>query len=135
MSSVAQFEDFQFWIPPVGTSSWGKFLRSLLPPTSSTNPLFTHGDVRPANIMVDVSNSRKYTMTGIIDWETSGFYADYLESAKILYLFNLHDKTDWWEYLPDCIAPSRNPERWSVGRLWDQCVNGFRTDDLIYGSD
>lgn len=64
-------------------------------------------------------------VTGIIDWETSGFYPDYFEPAKILYLFTIHQESDWWQYLPPCIAPARNPERWLVGRLWDQAVTEF----------
>jgi hypothetical protein len=131
ISTVAPFEDFQFSIPPVGGSLLARFLRSLLPP-SPANPVFTHGDVRPANIMVDITESGKYIVTGIIDWENSGFYPEYFESVKILYLLI---KTDWWEYLPPCIAPARNPERWLVGRIWDRCVNELRTDTLIHDSD
>jgi hypothetical protein len=121
ISTVAQFEDFQFSIPPHNSSSWVKFLRSLLPPAPSTT-VFTHGDVRPANIMVDIDQTGKYLVTGIIDWETSGFYPDYFESEKILYLFHIYQESDWWQYLPPCIAPARNPERWLVGRLWDIAV-------------
>jgi aminoglycoside phosphotransferase (APT) family kinase protein len=93
ISTVAQFEDFQFSIPPYDGSSWVKFLRSLLPPALSTT-VFTHGDVRPANIMVDINESGRYLVTGIIDWETSGFYPDYFEPAKILYLFPIHQASD-----------------------------------------
>jgi aminoglycoside phosphotransferase (APT) family kinase protein len=124
ISTVAQFEDFQFSIPPYNSSSWVKFLCSLLPPALSTT-VFTHGDVRPANIMVDINETGKYLVTGIINWETSGFYPDYFEPAKILYLFTIHQESDWWQYLPPCIAPARNPERWLVSRLWDQAVTEF----------
>jgi hypothetical protein len=121
ISTVAQFEDFQFSMPPHNGSSWVKFLRSLLPPALPTT-VFTHGDVRTANIMVDINETGKYVVTGIIDWETSGFYPDYFEATKILYLFTVHHESDWWQYLPPCIAPAKNPERWLVGRLWDQTV-------------
>ncbi|KAH8795578.1 phosphotransferase family protein [Hyaloscypha finlandica] len=124
ISTVAQFEDFQFSIPPHDGSSWVKFLRSLLPPALSTT-VFTHGDVRPANTMVDINESGKYLVTGIIDWETSGFYPDYFEPAKILFLFPMDQASDWWQYLLPCIAPARNPERWLVSRLWDITVTEF----------
>ncbi|TVY90888.1 hypothetical protein LAWI1_G005203 [Lachnellula willkommii] len=118
ISTVAAFEEFQFSIPPHNTSSSVNFLRSLLPPASST-VVFTHGDVRTANIMVDVDETGIYHVTGIIDWETSGFYPEYFESSKILYIFRLYQEEDWWQYLPPCIAPAQNPERWLVDRLWD----------------
>ncbi|KAF5570578.1 phosphotransferase [Fusarium phyllophilum] len=38
--------------------------------------VLTHGDLSPRNIMVDGS-----TITGIIDWELSGFYPEYVEYA------------------------------------------------------
>jgi hypothetical protein len=124
-------KDFQFSIPLAGISSWVRFLRGLLPP-SPANPVFTHGDVRPANVMVDITEGGKYIVAGIIDWENSGFYPEYFKSVKILYLFT---KTDWWGYLPACIAPARNPERWLVGRIWDRCVNELRNDRDIHDSD
>jgi aminoglycoside phosphotransferase (APT) family kinase protein len=123
MTTATQFEEFKFSIPPHSDSSWIKFLRTLLPPAQS-RVVFTHGDFRAANIMVDVDESGRYFVTGIIDWETSGFYPAYFESTRVLYLFTLHQETDWWKYLPACIAPATNPERWLVGRLWDQCVRG-----------
>jgi aminoglycoside phosphotransferase (APT) family kinase protein len=38
--------------------------------------VFTHGDVRADNIMVkrDPDINDRYVVTGIIDWEFSGFY-------------------------------------------------------------
>ncbi|TVY50381.1 hypothetical protein LCER1_G007878 [Lachnellula cervina] len=122
ISTVAAFEDFQFSIAPHNISSYIKFLRSLLPPASST-VVFTHGDVRTANIIVDIDQFGGYYVTGIIDWETSGFYPEYFESSKILYLFRLYNcKEDWWQYLPPCIAPAKNPERWLIDRIWDEFV-------------
>ncbi|KAI1020186.1 hypothetical protein LB503_006225 [Fusarium chuoi] len=41
--------------------------------------VLTHGDLSPRNIMVDAS-----TITGIIDWELSGFYPEYVEYAFAL---------------------------------------------------
>ncbi|EPE32980.1 Protein kinase-like (PK-like) [Glarea lozoyensis ATCC 20868] len=121
ITTIAEFEDFQFSIPPYSRMPWIMFLRSLLP-SASSGTVFTHGDVRTANIMVDRDESGDYFVTGVIDWETSEFYPEYFESSKILYLFNVHDQSDWWRYIPECIAPAKHPERWLVGRLWNQCV-------------
>lgn len=120
--TTAEFEDFQFSVSHHGSRSWVNFLRSLLP-VAEEGSVFTHGDVRTANIMVKLDDCNNYVVTGIIDWEDSGFYPDYHESAKILFTFNMLTESDWCAYLPACIAPARNPERWLVSRLWDHCIN------------
>ncbi|TGJ86550.1 hypothetical protein E0Z10_g2230 [Xylaria hypoxylon] len=45
----------------------------------SNKAVFTHGDIAPRNIMVNDSAS----ITGVIDWENSGWYPDYWEFANI----------------------------------------------------
>lgn len=50
-----------------------KELPSMLPRSSSS--VFTHGDIAPRNIMVD----EHHHITGIIDWETAGWYPHYWE--------------------------------------------------------
>ncbi|RKL46818.1 hypothetical protein BFJ72_g2558 [Fusarium proliferatum] len=52
--------------------------------------VLTHGDLSPRNIMVNGS-----TITGIIDWELSGFYPEYVE-----YAFSLGigpGLEEWWK--------------------------------------
>ncbi|PQE16620.1 kinase-like domain protein [Rutstroemia sp. NJR-2017a BBW] len=68
--------------------------------------------------MVDVDDSR------------SGFYQEYCESSRVLFL-NAEFETDWWRYNPACIAPVTNSGRWLVGRLWDHCVHS-KWDTLCY---
>ncbi|KAE8155349.1 kinase-like domain-containing protein [Aspergillus avenaceus] len=48
--------------------------------------LFTHGDLRPQNIMVKDGN-----VTGILDWELSGWYPEW--------------QNDWGDYLLDILQP------------------------------
>jgi hypothetical protein len=122
ITTTAEFEDFQFSASHRGSRSWVNFLRSLLP-VAEEGSVFTHGDVRTANIMVKLDDCNNYVVTGIIDWEYSGFYPDYYESSKILFLFDMCTETDWYAYLPACIAPARNPERWLVSKLWNHCIN------------
>lgn len=82
-------------------------------------PVFTHGDVRTANIMVEKdAESNHYTVTGIIDWEDSGFYPAYHESTVITQNLSPIEDDDWYLYLPQSISPSEFPIRWLVDRLW-----------------
>jgi aminoglycoside phosphotransferase (APT) family kinase protein len=122
IKTIEAFEDFRFTAdsqPP--NQAWINFLRSFLPPPSGDS-VFTHGDVRTANIMVKQNDSVNYTVTGIIDWETSGFSPDYFESSKVLYLFDRNVQDDWYAYMPACIAPAKHPEWFLVGQIWDTSV-------------
>lgn len=112
------FEDFKFSISHFASETYIKFLKTFLP-MSEPVVVFTHGDLRPANIMVKMDKNHDCTLTGIIDWEYSGFYPDYHESTKCTnLLFPGHD-SDWYEYLPHCVSPFRFPQWWLVDRLLD----------------
>jgi len=100
------------------TTSWVNFLRSFLPAPKDT-VVFAHGDLRPANIMVTLRNDGNYELSGVIDWEDSGFYPEYHESTSLLYTFGMRSEDDWYAYLPPSISPVNHPERWLVARLWD----------------
>ncbi|KAF5309979.1 hypothetical protein D9619_010469 [Psilocybe cf. subviscida] len=76
-SSVGEFHDHIRWMlelfcTPEFTDS---FLRRF-PRNAAMR--FTHGDLLPKNIVVSGS-----TITGIIDWETAGFYPEYWEYARM----------------------------------------------------
>ncbi|KAF5973627.1 ubiquitin interaction domain-containing protein [Fusarium bulbicola] len=51
--------------------------------------VFTHGDLNPRNIMMErISNSAGATgwrLSGIIDWETAGYYPDYWDYTKSMF--------------------------------------------------
>lgn len=51
--------------------------------------VLTHGDLSPRNIMVQDG-----IVTGIIDWERSGFFPRYAEYAFAMRLCHTHEK--WW---------------------------------------
>jgi hypothetical protein len=77
-------------------------------------------------VNVDPARAGEYVVTGIIDWEESGFYPAWFEASKVLYTFcedGREEMQDWWRYVPDCIAQARYPTEWAVGRLWDK-ANG-----------
>jgi serine/threonine protein kinase len=60
--------------------------------------VFTHGDLRPDNIIV--KNNR---VTAIIDWEMAGWYPEYWEFAKAFYLEAFTN--DWASRLLGVLTP------------------------------
>jgi len=61
-------------------------------------PVFTHGDLSSLNILVDGDN-----ITGIIDWETAGWYPSYWEytTAHKMNIRNL----PWYDYVDRFLEP------------------------------
>jgi hypothetical protein len=66
--------------------------------------VFTHGDVRPANIRV-VEDGESWKISGFIDWEFSRFYPEYWESFKMTNNLGVFAATDWHDYLPESVSP------------------------------
>lgn len=60
--------------------------------------VFTHGDLRVANIMVNNGSVR-----GIVDWEFSGWYPAYWEFSKALHVWGWQH--DWIDYLMMILEP------------------------------
>lgn len=60
--------------------------------------VFTHGDLRLQNVMVEDGN-----VSGILDWEFSGWYPEYWEFSKALYVWKWQN--DWIEYLVQILQP------------------------------
>lgn len=122
IATTAQYSDLQFSARHHGSKTYAKFLRSFVDHNESLlpgEPVFTHGDVRPDNIMVDTSlDDCEAPVTGIIDWEDSGFYPDYYECTATTRTLSVVDEDDWYLYLPASISPWRFPQRWLVDRLW-----------------
>ncbi|OBT79822.1 hypothetical protein VF21_01404 [Pseudogymnoascus sp. 05NY08] len=122
MTTAAEFEDFQFSACPRTSKAWVTFLRSFLP-VQSEDCVFTHGDVWMANIMVKLDDkSNSYTVSGLIDWENSGFYLESQESIRLLSGLTRYTETDWHKYVPPCISPKRYSVHWLVHRLWRHTV-------------
>lgn len=61
--------------------------------------VFTHGDLCQRNIMVN----EKGDVTGIVDWEFSGWYPEYWEFAKALRGWQWQN--DWSDYLSWILEP------------------------------
>lgn len=97
--SEAQFNDFLLDKPSSrvapGFKSW---LRSML--RDDRRIVFTHGDFHPRNIMVVDGPDGSIELSGILDWESSGFYPEYWEQLKALNTRSPQDTDDWWDHLP-----------------------------------
>lgn len=120
ITTAVQFSDLQFSARHYGSSTYVEFLRSFLendPSTSMPGSVFTHGDIRTANIMVKQDANGRYIVTGILDWEYSGFYPEYYECIGLTRTLSLVDEDDWYLYLPESISPSQFSVRWLVDRL------------------
>ncbi|CAG8948367.1 unnamed protein product [Penicillium salamii] len=72
------------------------FLSGML--SQSHRILFTHGDIRPQNVMVKDGH-----VVAIIDWERSGWYPEYWEFAKALLVWGW--QSDWTDYLMQILQP------------------------------
>lgn len=126
IKSTTEFENFQFSVAHGGSDAYIKFLRSFLPPPGQT-AVFTHSDLRKDNILVQIdTKSKEVLVTGIIDWEDSGFYPDYHECIKATANWSAVEEDDWYQFLPPSISPSKFPINWLVDRLWEICINYSR---------
>ena len=116
--SLVEFEDFIFSNPLFGGSVYIRLLRSM----SQSHPsriVFSHGDLRPANIVVLPDEQGNYSISGILDWEMSGFYPDYWESVKATNTMAPQEEDDWFLHLPACASPTTYPLHWLLDRKWD----------------
>ncbi|CAF9934667.1 MAG: hypothetical protein ALECFALPRED_006055 [Alectoria fallacina] len=116
--SIAEFEDFIFSSPHFGGSVYIKLLRSMSQ-SHTSKVVFSHGDLRPANIVVQSDQQCNYSISGILDWEMGGFYPDYWESVKATNTMAPQEEDDWYLYLPGCASPTSYPLHWLVDRKWD----------------
>ncbi|RDW81313.1 aminoglycoside phosphotransferase family protein [Aspergillus mulundensis] len=126
------FDELQFSAKHRASPSYVKLLRSFLEEENRTlrGSVFTHGDLKKSNIMVqqEPENADTYVVTGIIDWEDSGFYPEYYECTTLSNGQSIMSDDDWYLYAPHCISPLRFPVRWLVDRLWGNLLWSWRTD-------
>ena len=118
---AVESRDFLFSQPHLGTSAYNWLLQNLLVERSEAI-VFSHGDLRPENIVVQYNESGNYVITGIIDWEKSGFYPDYFESLKATSNMCPSDADGWYLYLPSYATPKNSALPWFGDRLWDSHV-------------
>ncbi|KUI56358.1 Aminoglycoside 3'-phosphotransferase [Cytospora mali] len=88
---------------------WGKMLERERRKSSGLFVL-THGDLTPRNIMV-----KDGVITGIVDWERSGFFPEYAEYAFAMKLCHSHEK--WWIPVLEEILQPCSKQRLEFTRL------------------
>lgn len=118
ISTCTEFEDFKFSNPRFGSAEYIALLRGLSPSHTGT-VVFSHGDLRAENVIVQLNNHGNYLIAGILDWEKSGFYPDYFECIKATSNMSSSDVDDRYLYLPMCALPTAYPLDWLVDRVWD----------------
>lgn len=79
--NAEQFRDFIFARSDTASPTYTSLLKSLLPATQE-KIVFTHGDVRPANVRVAQDDGGNWKVAVINDWKFSGFYPEYWESVN-----------------------------------------------------
>lgn len=116
--SFSEFEDFLFSSHRSGGQVFIQFLRQLyLHQSEEMKIVFTHGDLRPDNIAVDMDDRNQWVVTGLLDWEYSGFYPEYCEAFKSTNCLSPYEEDDWYLFLPDCISPKRYAHWWLMDRV------------------
>ncbi|KAJ5611502.1 hypothetical protein N7528_008607 [Penicillium herquei] len=132
VTTARAFEELQFSAKHCASPYYFKLLRSFLEEDNKSlqGSVFTHADLKKSNIMVqqDSENPGFYVVTGIIDWEDSGFYPEYYESTTLSDGQSIISDDDWYLYTPKCISPLQFPVRWLVDRLWGNLLWSWRTD-------
>lgn len=132
ITTARGFDELQFSAKHRASSCYVKLLRSFLEEQNKTlqGSVFTHGDLKKSNVMVeqDPTDANAYTITGVVDWEDSGFYPEYYECTTLSNGQSIMHDDDWYLYVPDCISPLRFPVRWLVDRLWGNLLWNWRTD-------
>jgi len=73
--SMEDFEFFQFSDPKYGSTMFIDFLRAFTP-RDSYQVVFTHGDLRPENVIFEVTGENRCFITGLVNWEDSGYYPE-----------------------------------------------------------
>lgn len=116
------FWKFQYLEAPIGGSIYLTALRKITQPLQASQCVFTHGDLRTPNIIVDATDDGFYNVSGIIDWEMSGFYPEDFECTKVTNTLATYEMSDWYLFLPACVSPEKYPGRWLADFAWDKQV-------------
>lgn len=70
--------------------------------------------------MVEERNDGYHAVTGIVDWERSGFCPDWVECVKATNdLSTTESVNDWSLFLLEYISPDRHRGPWLLDRIWD----------------
>lgn len=104
-------EYFQFSDARYGSPELVNYLRAFQA-QDSYQVVFTHGDLRLANVIVNLAEGTGCIVVGIIDWEDSGFSPEYYEATKATNCLATDIHSDWYSFLPPCILPHSYKLEW-----------------------
>lgn len=126
--SLNDFEGFLFSNPRFGSDVYINFLRRFAATMECDDRCyFAHGDLRPPNVILKRIESGAIQVSGIVDWESSGWYPAYWESLKMTNTFSSASQSNWYLHLPQSTAPSRYPVfRWLLDLIWDNLVSSVQ---------
>ncbi|KKZ59980.1 hypothetical protein EMCG_00822 [[Emmonsia] crescens] len=113
--TVKDFKNFLFpsLRAPIFTEFIDRLRQPCVPPQQlEIRCVFTHGDLRPDNITVEPNDDHQFGITGLLDWEYSGFYPEYHELIKSTNGLSSSADDDWYLFLPECISPERYGMWW-----------------------
>lgn len=101
---------------PNQETMYGKFFHHQTFPPREQRFVFIYGAIRVAKIMVRDHKDSRLQITGLIDWEKSGFYPEDLECTRALNKLSPIGKEDplgdWYQFLPGCIVPRDHLVSW-----------------------
>jgi hypothetical protein len=120
IKTPSDFEDFLFSSHHPGGLVFVEFLHRLAPSLqapSAPKIVFTHGDLKEDNITVQMIDGNRCIVTGLLDWEYSGFYPDYCEAVRCTNCLAPYEDDDWYLFLPECVSPKRYAHWWLLDRV------------------
>jgi aminoglycoside phosphotransferase len=100
---------------PLMRFKWWRWLAKERKKHGDSKFVLTHGDLTPRNIIVQGN-----IVTGIIDWERSGFFPEYAEYAIAMMLCPAHE--EWWIPVLQELLPHCSNERLEFTELVEEAV-------------
>lgn len=109
------------FLPPLSragvTAPLIRVIRATMPPCDK-DLVLTHCDLFLGNIMVDFARVR---ITGIIDWESAGFWPEWFQYARITHGVNRND-AEWKALLSKVMRERGQVRHAEYGRVWWEAV-------------
>jgi thiamine kinase-like enzyme len=97
----------------------GELARTMFP--ASDSAVFTHADICPRNIVI--SDDEENPVSGLLGWESAGWYPKYWEYANMMRPWNNQDWRDWMART----APAE--EKWDISALDTALTAMLRFED------
>lgn len=121
--NTADFIDWLLSNPRHGDAIFFEVIRRVWHAQGSSSIVFTHGDLQPFNIMVEDRGDGYHRVTGLIDWDRSGFYPDWHECFKATNNLSWREsENDWALFLPSCISLEKYYSLWCLDRMGEHYI-------------